>query len=237
MENALTYREVGYCRVIEFGATACEPVALAELCDSIAWDEEARVVLLAYGELDDRFQTAPETAREFLIEPVARLKQPVIAAMHGDAVGIGLELGLACDFRIATENARFGLSQIRQNRIPSSGGTQRLPRLVGQGKAIQMILTGELIDAAEACRIGLINRIVKPESLMKAAMELAEEMAGKSPLACSYAKEALYRGSDLSLDQGLTTELDLYLLLFSTSDRTEGITAFKEKRKPDFKGN
>jgi enoyl-CoA hydratase len=195
------------------------------------------VVLLAFGELDDRFQTVPETAREFLVGPVAKLKQPVIAAMRGDAVGIGLELALACDFRIGTENARFGLPQIREGRIPSNGGTQRLPRLVGQGKAIQMILTGELIDAAEACRIGLINRIVKPESLMSAAMALAEEMAGKSPLACSYAKEALYRGGDLSLDQGLTTELDLYLLLFSTSDRTEGITAFKEKRKPDFKGN
>ena len=237
MDNALTYREVGYCRVIEFGASACEPVALAELCDRVAWDEEARVVLLAFGELDDRFQTVPETAREFLVAPVAKLKQPVIAAMRGDAVGIGLELALACDLRIGTENARFGLPQIRENRIPSNGGTQRLPRLVGQGKAIQMILTGELIDAAEACRIGLVNRIVKPESLMLTAMELAQEMAGKSPLACSYAKEALYRGSDLSLDQGLTTELDLYLLLFSTSDRTEGITAFKEKRKPDFKGN
>jgi enoyl-CoA hydratase len=102
---------------------------------------------------------------------------------------------------------------------------------------MQMVLTGELIDAAEACRIGLINRVVAPELLMSAAFGMAQEMAAKSPLSLSYVKEALYSGMDLTLDQGLRTELDLYLLLFTTFDRTEGITAFRKRRKPEFRGN
>lgn len=229
MDAILQYREVGKCRIIEFAAASfVEPLELAELCDRITWDEEARVVLLRFGELRDQ---GPK-----LVEPVAKLKQPVIAALQGDALGLGLELALACDIRIATENARFGLPQVREGRIPSNGGTQRLPRLVGQGKAIEMILTGEAIDAAEASRIGLVNRVVKPESLMNSAMELAQEMANKSPLSLSYAKEALYGGRDVTLDQGLQMEMDLYLLLFSTADRAEGITAFREKRNPDFRG-
>jgi enoyl-CoA hydratase len=178
-----------------------------------------------------------ETSESSVVDPIAKLKQPVIAAIRGDAVGIGLELALSCDVRIGTENARFGLTQVKEGRIPSNGGTQRLPRLVGQGKALEMVLTGELIDAAEAYRIGLIHRVVAPELLMSTASGMAREMAAKSPLSLSYAKEALYSGRDLTLDQGLRTELDLYLLLFTTLDRTEGITAFREKRKPGFRGN
>jgi enoyl-CoA hydratase len=145
-------------------------------------------------------------------------------------------LALACDFRIACENARFGFSQIWEGRIPAHGATQRLPRLIGQARAMHMILTCEFISAAEAQRIGLIHRNVPAGSLLASATNMAEEMSRKSPLSLSYAKEALYSGRDLTLDQGLKLELDLYLLLFSTSDRTEGITAFMEKRKPDFKG-
>jgi enoyl-CoA hydratase/carnithine racemase len=120
--------------------------------------------------------------------------------------------------------------------LPSDGGTQRLPRLVGQGKALELILTGRLIDAVEAERIGLVHRLVAAEALRSSAMDIALEMASKSPLSLRYAKEAVYGGMDLTLNQGVKMEMDLYLLLFSTRDRVEGITAFKEKRKPRFEG-
>jgi enoyl-CoA hydratase/carnithine racemase len=224
-------------------ATAATQMAidLAELCKRIAWDEQVRVVVLSFnGGMD---QVSPENFASInalehlsLADQVAGLKQPVIAAIRGDALGAGLELALACDILIGTENARFGLPQIRQGSMPADGGTQRLPRLVGQGKAMQMILTGEPIDAEEACRAGLVNRIVPSASLMQTATQMAGEMAEKSPLSLSYAKEALHKGLDLTLDQGIAMEMDLYLLLFSTMDRFEGITAFKEKRKPIFEG-
>jgi enoyl-CoA hydratase/carnithine racemase len=174
--------------------------------------------------------------RSSLVTPVAKLKQPVIAAIRGNAINLGLELALVCDIRIATEGARFGFRQIREGRVPSNGGTQRLPRLIGQAKAMQLILTGQLMDADEAQRAGLVHRIAASNTPMSAAMDMARDMAEKSPLSLSYVKEALYAGRDLTLDQGLKMELDLYLLLFSTSDRTEGVNAFKEKRKPKFEG-
>jgi enoyl-CoA hydratase/carnithine racemase len=240
--KTLTCQEISGCKIVDLAAgRECEApslrfVELAELCDRMAWDEQARVVLLCFdGEMAE---PAPRwgSERSSWVEPVAKLRQPVIAAIHGDAVGLGLELALACDFRIGTENARFGFPQICEGKIPSNGGTQRLPRLVGPTKAAQMILTGELIDSEEARRVGLLHRIVSSRALMDSAMEVAQEMAAKSPLSLGYAKEALYSGQDLTLDQGLRMEMDLYLLLFSTSDRTEGITAFREKRKPNFKG-
>jgi enoyl-CoA hydratase/carnithine racemase len=237
VENGLIYSELDHCRIIDLGGTEAEMIELAEVCDRIAWDEEAWVVLLAFGPGFSERLPKREASQASFAELVAKLKQPVIAAIRGDAIGLGLELALACDIRIATKGARFGLPQVKEGRIPSNGGTQRLPRLVGQGKALQMILTGEPVDAEEACRIGLINRVVASESLMATAMEMAQEMAAKSPLSLSYVKEALYSSRDLTLDQGLKMELDLYLLLFTTSDRTEGITAFREKRKPDFRGN
>ena len=243
----LSYKEIGYGRVIGLSASLDEReeellfVELAEVCDRIAWDEEARVVVLNFNKALKSSQEAGRfesrnPGRSSLVEPVAKLKQPVIAAIESDAIGLDLELALACDIRIGIKNARFGLPQIRQGRTPFNGGTQRLPRLIGFTKAMGMILTGELIDAEEARRVGLLNRVVAPDDLMDAAMKLAQDMAGKSPLSMSYVKEALYSSGDLTLDQGLRMELDLYLLLFTTSDRSEGIQAFKEKRKPVYKG-
>ena len=146
-------------------------------------------------------------------------------------------LALACDIRIGTEKSHFGFPGIKRGQIPVNGGTQRLPRLIGCARAMDMILTGRLIDAGEAENFGLLHRVVPSESLMKIAGELAQDMAQKSPLSLSYSKEALYSGRDLALDQGLKMELDLYLHLFTASDRTEGITAFKEKRRPKFEGS
>jgi enoyl-CoA hydratase/carnithine racemase len=236
--STLKYQEYGNCRFIDFGLRACASsresqfAELAEACDRIAWDEGARIVVLRFsGDIVE-----PARKQFSLAEPVARLKQPVIAAIEGDAMDIGLELALACDIRIASENARFGFPQIRTGQIPSNGGTQRLPRLIGLTKAMEMILTGECIDAEEARRVGLIHRLVPSDAVMDAATGMAKEMSEISPLSLGYAKEALYGAGDLTLDQGLNKELDLYLLLFSTSDRTEGLTAFKEKRKPQFEG-
>jgi len=240
--QTLTYQEAGCCRVVDLmdckddEMSAMQCAEFSEVCDRMQWDEKVRVVVLFFGgERSDPELNDPED-RSSIVEQAAKLKQPVIAAIRGNATGFGLELALACDLRIASENARFGLSQIWEGRMPVHGATQRLPRLIGQARAMHMILTCEFIGAAEAQRIGLIHRMVPAGGLLASATNMAEEMARKSPLSLSYTKEALYGGGDLTLDQGLKMELDLYLLLFSTSDRTEGVTAFMEKRKPDFKG-
>lgn len=214
---------------------------LEDLCTEINWDEETRVVVLAYPGNTFQLkagQRSPwgESSSVSFVEQVAQIKKPVIAAIDGDALGLGLELALACDIRIGTEGSCFGLTQIAEGLIPSAGGTQRLPRLIGLSKALEMILTGETVDAAEALRVGLVHKLVSAEALMDTATKLAEDMAARSPLAMICVKEALHSGLDLTLDQGMRMELDLYLLLFTTQDRTEGITAFKEKRKPKFEG-
>jgi enoyl-CoA hydratase/carnithine racemase len=214
---------------------------LVDLCSEIAWDNEARVVVFRYtGKMfesaDEQRIIWDEINPASFVDPIARLRKPVIAAIEGDAMGIGLELALACDIRIGTAGARFGLPQVCDGTIPCAGGTQRLPRLMGRSKAVEMILTGASVDAAEARRIGLFHRVVPAEELMDTAKTLATEMATRSPLAMSYVKEALHSGFDLTIDQGMRMELGLYLLLFSTQDRVEGITAFREKRKPEFEG-
>jgi enoyl-CoA hydratase/carnithine racemase len=167
---------------------------------------------------------------------IGSFDQPVIAAVNGDAFGQGLELILACDVRIASRNARFAMDQILKNRIPWDGGTQRLSRLVGRAKALEMILSGMILDADQALDIGLINRAAPPGEVLPPAMKIAEEMAGKGPIALRYAKEAILRGMDMTLEQGFRLEADLYFLLHTTRDRTEGITAFREKRPPRFEG-
>ena len=232
--KALSCRKTGNYAVVDLAdgprdeASAVQiALDLADLCDRIAWDEQVRVVVLSFdGRMCNPSQPGPFQADRgegaSLVDPVAKLKQPVIAAIQGDAIGIGLELALACDIRIGADNARFGLPQIREGWMPSNGGTQRLPRLIGQSKAMEMILTGGLIDAEEASRSGLINRIVPEEALLSAATELARDMAEKSPLSLSYVKEALCSGMDLTLDQGMRLELDLYLLLFSTRIAPKG---------------
>lgn len=216
---------------------------IADLCESIAWDEEVRAVVLTYADgpllstEKDVTRLCLEAGVPSFVESIAGLKQPVIAAIRNDAVNIGLELALACDIRIGTGGGRYGLPCISRDSMPSAGGTQRLPRLVGHGKAMEMILTGALIDGREAERIGLLNRIADAGEVMNSALAMAREMTLKSPLSLAYVKEALYGSPDLTLDQGMRLELDLYLLLFTTSDRVEGIKAFKEKRKPHFEGD
>jgi enoyl-CoA hydratase len=165
-----------------------------------------------------------------------RCSQPIIAAINGFALGGGLELALACDIRIAAENATLGLTEINLAIIPGGGGTQRLPRLVGKGKALEMILTGARIPAAEALRIGLVERVVPAGEALKAATELARTIAEKAPIALRYAKESVVKGLGMALEDGLRLEGDLSTLLRTTEDRLEGAKAFLEKRRPRWTG-
>jgi len=164
------------------------------------------------------------------------LWKPLIAAINGLAFGGGLEMALACDIRIASETARFGMPEVTLGLIPGWGGTQRLPRMIPQCKAAEMILMGKPIDAQEAYRIGLINKVVSPQEVMPTAREWAKVICQAGPLAVRAAKEAMIRGSNMTLDDGLRLENSLEANLFSTKDFNEGTTAFIQKRKPVYKG-
>jgi enoyl-CoA hydratase len=165
-----------------------------------------------------------------------RCGQPIIAAIRGFALGGGLEFALACDLRIASEDSLLGLTEVNLAIIPGGGGTQRLPRLVGRGKALEMILTGARIDAREALRIGLVERVVPAGEALSAAQTLARTLAERAPVALRYAKEAVVKGLELPLAEGVRLENDLATLLRTTEDRIEGAKAFLEKRKPRFTG-
>ena len=165
---------------------------------------------------------------------LARLPIPSIALVNGYAFGGGLELALACDFRLAARNARLGLPEIKLGLIPGYGGTQRLPRLVGEARALEMILTGRTVMAEEAERIGLVNRLVDGD-LLEAGKNYAREMTGYSLPALRLAREAVHRGLSATLAEGTAIEADLNTLAFQSEDAAEGMTAFLEKRKPAFR--
>jgi enoyl-CoA hydratase/carnithine racemase len=167
---------------------------------------------------------------------IASIECPVIAAINGDASGIGLALALACDLRIASDRAAFCVPDLSRGYFMSSGITQWLPRIVGRGKAMELMLTSDAIDAPEALRIGLVHRLAPPDAVLAEAEKLATQIASGAPLALRYVKEAVNNGMDLTLAQGLRLECDLYMILQTTRDRVEGITAFREKRPPHFTG-
>jgi enoyl-CoA hydratase len=162
--------------------------------------------------------------------------KPVIAMINGYCLGGGCELALACDIRVASENASFGQPEINLGIIPGGGGTQRLTRLVGEGKAMELILTGDIIDAKTAFAIGLVNHVFPADQLEPKTMEIARRIADKGPIALKLAKEAVKIASRSLLDEGLRREVDLFALCFSTEDKDEGVKAFLEKRKPAFSG-
>ena len=164
------------------------------------------------------------------------LPKPVIAAVNGFALGGGCELAMACHVRIASEAAKFGQPEVKLGLIPGYGGTQRLPRLVGKGVALEMLLTGRHITAAEALQMGLVNRVVPAANLLAEAKALAAELALKAPIAVQYIIEAVHRGLEVSFDKGQFLEAALFGLVASTDDMREGTKAFLEKRKPDFRG-
>lgn len=162
--------------------------------------------------------------------------KPVIAAVNGFALGGGCELAMACHIRIASEAAKFGLPESKLGILPGFGGSQRLPRLVGKGLAIQLLITGEMIDAAEAYRIGLVNRVVHPAELLGSAREVLKQILANGPLAVALCIEAVDRGLEMSLDEGLILEANHFGLLAATEDMREGMRAFLEKRTAAFKG-
>lgn len=167
---------------------------------------------------------------------VASWSIPVIAAIEGTALGLALEVILACDLRVADDSSRFGFPCIRQGLIPWDGGSQRLSRIVGAAKALELLLTGEEIPAREAQRIGLIHKVVPSSGAMEAALHWAKDIAQKAPAALRFAKEAVLQGSEMTLEQGVKMEADLYFLLQTTRDREEGIQAFRQKRRSRFEG-
>ncbi len=208
---------------------------LEDACHRANQEDEIYVVVLSGA--GDTFCGGGEGKREVygVASAVAAIEKPVIAAINGDALGQGLELALSGDIRLTSDKAKFGFPQLAQGLIPADGGTQRLARLVGRGKALELILTAETITAQEALEIGLVNRVVGGAKLADEARALAESIAEKGPIALRFIKEAVNKGLDLTLEQGLRLEGDLYFLLHTTADRTEGITAFLKKKPPKFK--
>ena len=178
-----------------------------------------------------RAQAGQNVFRRFETSP-----KPVIAAVNGFALGGGCELALACHIRIASDKAKFGQPEVKLGTCPGFGGTQRLPRLVGKGRAIQLITTAEMIDADEAFRIGLVNRVVPAEDLMNTATEMMQAILANGPLAVALCIEAVDRGLEMSLDEGMVLEANHFGLLAATEDMTEGMKAFLEKRTPVFRG-
>jgi enoyl-CoA hydratase len=186
--------------------------------------------------LDTRGAEEASAYGSAIFRRIAEQRAPVIAAVNGFALGGGCELALACPIRIASENAKFGLPEVGLGIIPGYGGTQRLPRIVGFGVAAELIATGRMIDAAEALRIGLVNRVVPLASLLATAKEIARAIAHNAPLAVAAALEASRVGLESGIDAGLRLESSLFGILGSTHDMHEGLKAFVEKRKVAFEG-
>ncbi|MFC1897520.1 enoyl-CoA hydratase/isomerase family protein [Chloroflexota bacterium] len=179
-------------------------------------------------------RNTPETLPPSIMRGL-NIWKPLIAAVNGLALGGGLEIALACDIRIASEKARFGTPEVTLGLIPGWGGTQRLPRMIPWCKAAELLLTGKPIDAQEAYRIGLVNKVVPPEQVVSTAKEWAEVICQAGPLAIRAVKEAMIRGSSMPLEDGLQLESSLFNHVIDTEDYSEGITAFNEKRKPVYK--
>lgn len=224
---------------------------LQEKIDALRFDPDIRVVIItgagdkafcAGADLKERATLSDIQVKEFiytirnLFTAVEYLPKPVIAAVNGVALGGGTELALACDIRIAASSATMGLTETRLAIIPGAGGTQRLPRLVGRGKAKELIFTGRRVGADEALQIGLVNKVVAPEKLMEACLEMAAMICETGPIAIQQAKYAINYGLETDLHTGLAIESNAYWITIPTEDRLEGLAAFREKRKPVYKG-
>ena len=181
---------------------------------------------------------AEESSRfgQAVLELIENLGKPVVAAINGFALGAGCETAMACTIRIAVENAKFGQPEVKLGLLPGGGGTQRLPRLVGKGRALQLILSGEMIDAQEAYRIGLVNEVVSAANLMARAETILKQISANAPIAIKFALEATNKGLDTSQNEGFALEASYFGICAATDDKKEGTSAFLEKRVPQFHG-
>ena len=237
VRNAINYLAIDEALDAATKADADETIRVLILTGA---GEKAFISGADIGELQER-NTLTELGersgrRRVLTNLLETMSKPTIAAVNGFAIGGGLEVAMACTLRTAADTAKFGLPEISLGIMPGNGGTQRLPRLVGKSRAMEMILTGEIIDAAEAYRIGLVNQVVPLAELMDHTKQLAGKLATKSPLALKLAKDTINTGLDLSLAEGIIYEQKNFAILCGSDDKKEGVAAFLEKRKPAFRG-
>ena len=225
--------------------------ALRDKIDNLQYTSDIRCLIItgtgeksfcAGADLKERATLSPEEVKKFiltirnLLTSIQNLPIPVISAVNGIALGGGTEVALASDIRIAADTASMGLTETRLAIIPGGGGTQRLPRIIGVAKAKELIFTGKRVNAKEALEIGLVNQVVPQENLLDACMEMAKMIAETGPIAVEMAKYAIDRGIETDLATGLAIESNAYRVTIPTEDRVEGLTAFREKRKPVYKG-
>lgn len=213
---------------------------LRDACDSVRQHDAVRVCVITGA--DDifcdgsKFSETAEFDRLRVSEAVAAIEKPTIALINGDAIDQGFEIALACDLRVASSDARMGLTHLASGFIPWDGGTQRLPRIIGHSRATDMILRSRLLNAQEALEIGIVSHIAEREGAAEYAMSLAFTIASHAPVAARYLKETLLKGADMTLAQGLGLEADLTVILQSTADRADGIASFLERRAPRYTG-
>lgn len=254
MEELVLFEKTGNIAVLKvnrplvFNALSKETVdRIDDILELVINDDQIRVLIIAGdgnfaagADIADMVEKTPEEAGKFLFSgtfsKLEDLVIPTIAAIDGYALGGGLELALSCDLRIASEEAQFGLPEINLGIIPGAGGTVRLPRLIGEAKAKELIFLGSRITAMEAYRCGLISRIVRKEDLADEAMKLAVKLAEKAPLAMRAAKTSVTFACENGKERALDRESEIWVKLFESDDQKEGMKAFLEKRKPEYKG-
>ncbi len=250
-KNQIAYITVARPKVLN----ALNSATIAELNQAFSMvrdDDDLRVAILtgegekafiAGADINELATQGPVQGKEYaqrgqaVLDLIESCGKPVIACVNGFALGGGCEVAMACTLRLASDNAKFGQPEVKLGIIPGYGGTQRLPRLVGKGRALQVLLSGEMITAQEAYRIGLVNEIVPLGELLPRAEALAAKIMANGPLACKYVIEAVNKGMEMTLQEGLFLEASLFGVCCATEDKNEGTKAFLEKRAPQFKGN